>query len=57
MLICIVYLLICLGVAVLIVDSIINFFAHRNYLSVFCFVIFLLVVCLLMLIALFETIY
>lgn len=56
MLICVVYLLICLGVAVFIIANIIDFFAHRDYLMVVCFALFFLVVCTLMAIALFVTI-
>ena len=56
MLICIVYLLMCLGVEVVIVSSIIDRLADRDYLFSACFVLFFLVVCLLMIIAIFATI-
>lgn len=56
MLICIVYLMLCLGVGIFIVANIIDFFVHRDYLMVVCFALFFLVVCLLMTIALFGTI-
>lgn len=56
MLICIVYLMMCLGVAVFIIANIIDFFARRDYLMAVCFTLFFLVVCILMYIALFATI-
>lgn len=56
MLICIVYLLMCLGVEAVIVSSIIDRLADRDYLFAACFVLFFLVVCILMIIAIFATI-
>ena len=56
MLICIVYLMMCLGVEVFIVVNIIDRLADRDYLMAVCFALFFLVVCILMTIALFATI-
>lgn len=56
MLICIVYLMMCLAVEVIIVATIVDRLADRDYLFAACFVLFFLVVCLLMIIAIFATI-
>lgn len=56
MLICVAYLVMCLGVEVFIVVNIIDRLADRDYLMGVCFALFFLVVCILMTIALFATI-
>lgn len=56
MLICIAYLLMCLGVEVFIVVNIIDRLADRDYLFAACFLLFFLFTCLLMGIAVFAII-
>lgn len=56
MLICIVYLMMCLGVEVFIFANIIDRLADRDYLFAVCFALFFLVTCFLMVIAICATI-
>lgn len=56
MLICILYLLLCLGVEVFIVANIIDRLADRDYLFAVCFALYFLIICILALIALSATI-
>lgn len=56
MLICIVYLLMCLGVEVFIVANIVDRLADRDYLFAVCFALFFLAICFLMVISICATI-
>lgn len=56
MLICILYLLLCLGVEVFIVANIIDRLADRDYLLAVCFALYFLITCILAIIVLSATI-
>lgn len=56
MLICILYLLLCLGVEVFIVFNIIDRLADGDYLLAVCFALYFLIVCILATIVLLATI-